>query len=389
MERIFVPFGTVEPIPFRERGCDGEYTARVRGRAEVSAYDAARFGEGDAAVAALKKRIVELLPGCFARWPEGKLIMGSGNREILNGLLEAALSAEGVTAKLEALRVDLTEGQMDDYMKNCGEALHESLCPKVKTDGLEDEAHGPLIRFGFNSFSHGMAMGTSSSSGDELAWNRDGSIILTSSYSGGGKSTRFEYRVGQESAEKVRAYVAARHLAALAKQKIPTPMVYDNFTSTSIHMTFDDRELGGSPYEMLHIDCGPAGMTFRELEDEVWELLKECRETGECVLKEEKPAGGAFGGMMGVLGMMGGPGAMSAEFWSCPSCGKTGNTGAFCLACASPRPAPGMPVTQAAPAAPATPAAGQTEPQPGCWTCRKCGYAENQGKFCANCGEPR
>ncbi len=389
-----VKFGTPEPIPFREHGCEGEYLARVRGGAEVSDYDAARFGEGAAAEAALKKRIAELLPDCFARWPEGKLIMGSGNREILNGLLESALAAEGVTAKADVRGVDLAEGQMDDYSKNCGEALRESLSPSVRTEGLSDEAHGPLIHFGYSRFSHSMMMGGSSSSGDELDWNRDGSIILTSTYSGGGKSTRFEYRVKPELAERVRSFVAEKHLAALAKQKIETPAVFDNFTSSSFRMTFDDSALGGSPCEMAHIDCGPAGMTFRKLEDEAWELLKACREAGECVLNEEKETGGAFGGMPGFPGMMGGIGTNPGmgmgvgAAWTCDKCGHAGNFGAFCAACAAPRSAPAGAASGApAPAKPAeTPNA---QPQAGGWTCSSCGHAGNTGRFCTECGYPR
>ncbi|MBE7007545.1 MAG: hypothetical protein E7422_00080 [Ruminococcaceae bacterium] len=334
-----VPFGTAEPIPFREHGCEEEFLARVRGSAEVSALPAG-FGEGTDAESALKKMIAALVPDCFARWPEGKLIMGSGNREILGGLLEAALAAKGVTAKVEIRGVDLVEGQMDAYMNACGEALRESVSPSVRTDGLTDEAHGPLIGFSYGRFSHSMTMGGSSSSGDELNWNRDGSIILTSSFSGGGNDTRLEYRVKPECAEKVRAFVAEKHLAALSKQKIPTPAAFDNFTSSSFRMTFDDSALGGSAFEMLHIDCGPAGMTFRKLEDEAWELLKECRETGECIVREEKEIGGAFGGMTGFPGMMGG--GMGADIgmgaaWTCGKCGRAGNTGRFCPECGNPR----------------------------------------------------
>ncbi len=341
MSTLSVTFGTPEPIPFREHGCEGEFMARVRGSAEVSDYPA-RFDEGGAAETELRKAMAESVPECFARWPEDKLVMGRDNRDIMNELLEAALAARGVTAKVEVRGVDLVKGQMDAYMKACGEALREEISPSVRTDGLADEAHGPLIRFSYGRFSHGMAMGSSSSSSDELAWNRDGSIILTSSYSGGGKNTRFEYRVKPEIAEKVRAFVAEKHLAALSKQKIPTPAAFDNFTSSSFSMTFDDSALGGSPYEMLHIECGPAGMTFRKIEDEAWELLKECRETGECAVREETEAGGAFGGMMGFPGMMnggmtGGTLLSAAEPWTCPSCGRAGNTGRFCTECGYPR----------------------------------------------------
>ncbi|MBQ9458625.1 MAG: hypothetical protein IJU66_01670 [Oscillospiraceae bacterium] len=388
MEAISFFFGTVKPIVFREHGCDGDFAAQVRGHAEVLSCDAARFGAGKEAEQKLRETIAALLPGCFSRWPEGKLIMGSGSREILSELLEASLAAEGVTAKLDVRGVDLAEGQIDAYMEACGEALRESISPSVRTDGLADEAHGPLVHFGFSLFSHGMAAGSSSSSEDALDWNRDGSIILTSCCSAGGKSTRLEYRVKPEAAEKVRAFAARKHLAALSKQKIPTPAVFDNFTSSSINMTFDDRSIGGSPFEMLHIDCGPAGMTFRKIEDEIRSLFKECRDSGECIVREESGAGGMFGGMTGFVGTMGGFGTANApggagvplgQAWTCEKCGRTGNTSAFCADCAAPRPgghaaAPVKPVENA---------------EPGCWVCTSCGYGGNRGRFCSECGNPR
>ena len=386
MAELLIKFGTPAPVPFREHGCDGDFTARVTGSAVVSAYDAARCGEGEAAEAALRETIAALIPDCLARWPEGKLVMGSGNREVLNALLETALADAGATAKVEVRSIDLIEGQMDAYMKNCGEALRESISPQVKTDGLGDEAHGALIGLSYDRSTHGMMMGSSSSSGDRLDWNRDGSIILTSTYSGGGKSMQTEYRVRPEIAQKARDYVAKKHLAALSKEKIPTPQVYDNFTSSSIHMTFDDRALGGSAFEMLHIQCGPAGMTFRTIEDEIYAILKECRETGECVLNEEKETGGALGGFPGMMGggMLDNFQKMTAAVWSCPQCGRAGNTGAFCMGCGTPRPAAQTPAP-----APEKPAETAAEPQTNGWTCSGCGHSGNGGRFCAWCGQPR
>ncbi len=386
-----VKFGMRDPVVFREHGCDGEFFARVTGSAEISDYDAGRCGEGETAEAALRKTIVELIPGCLARWPEGKLVMGSGNREVLNGLLEAALADTGVTAKVEVRSIDLIEGQMDAYMKACGEALRESMFPSVRTDDLEDEPHGPLIGISYDSHSHGMMMGSSSSGGDRLDWNRDGSIILTSSYSGDGKSIQTEYRVRPEVAERVRDYVAEKHLAALSKKKIPTPMVCDNFTSTSIVMTFDDSALGGSSFETLSIRCGPAGMTFRKIEQEISGLLKACQESGECTQHEEKETGGAFGGFPGPMGfgMLPNLQPMAADAWSCPQCGRAGNTGAFCMGCGSPRPAAGGAGAPAAAPVPAKQEDAAAEPRPGGWTCSSCGHGGNGGRFCAWCGSPR
>ncbi len=347
MAALSIKFGTPAPVSFRERGCDTDFQARVTGSAEVFAWDAARCGEGEAAAGALRKTIAELLPGCFARWPEGKLVMGEGSREILGGLLEAALSAAGVTAKLTVRSIDLVGEQADAYRERFGEALTEGVFPTVRTEGLADVPHGALVSFGYHFSSHGMMMGSGSFGGTVLDWDRDGSVTLTDSRSGGGKSARLVYRVRPEIAQKVRDYVAARRLAALAEQKIQTPLVFDSFTSATLSMSFDDSALGGSRCETRSIQCGPAGMTFRVIEDEVHALLEECREAGECVCREEKEAGGAFAGMTGIPEM--------------------------------------RPPEQAAGAKPSAPA----EPQPGCWVCTKCGFNGNTGRFCAECGSVR
>ncbi|MBE7003544.1 MAG: hypothetical protein E7425_04550 [Ruminococcaceae bacterium] len=383
MAELTFKFGTPAPVTFREHGCDKDFTARVTGSAAVSAYALARYGEGEAAEAALRKAASELVSDCLARWPEGKLVMGPGNREILNGLLETALSAAGVTAKVEVRSIDLIEGQMDAYMQACGEALRECMCPSVRTDGLTDEPHGPLIGLSYNLSSHGMMMGSSSSSGDSLNWNRDGSIILTSSYSGGGSSSQTEYRVKPEVAERVRDYVAREHLAALSKEKIPTPQACDNFTSSSIAMTFDDRALGGSPFEMLHIQCGPAGMTFRKIEDEISELLKACRESGECIQFKNTESDGTPGGMLNLMNMPMAADPSTTQLsgsWACPKCGHLGNAGAFCAVCAAPRP-----TFESVKPATAT----QAGPLSDGWTCANCGHTGNGGRFCVNCGSPR
>ena len=233
-----------------------------------------------------------------------------------------------------------------------------SLFPEVSTEGLKDEPHGPLIHFSLNYSSNGMMAGTGSFGGTSLDWNRDGSITLTESSNGGGKSVRSEYRVKPGIAQKMRDYVEEKHLAALSKMEIRTPEVYDCFTSTSFSMEFDNSALGGSSYETCHVNCGAAGMTFRTIENELSAILKECRETGECIFSEEKQTGGAFGGFFGMMG----------------------STMPMDMNAAPPVPAP----------KPETPSADTAkEPLPGCWTCQQCGYNGNTGKFCAECGSRR
>lgn len=246
-----------------------------------------------------------------------------------------------------------------------------------------------LVEFRYNRTTYGMAMGSGSSSADEVSWCRDGSVILTATYSGGGKNMRSEYRVTPEMAQKVRDFVEDNGIVQLAEEKIELPVMFDCFTSSMIVMHFDDSANGGSPYQSVVLDCGPAGMTFRTLENKVAELLKECRETGEYVGGEmmENSGPGAGMGLMGFPGMPAAPSAPEPPkvLWTCPECGKTENYMKFCIKCGTPKPEPAGtgsgPETQGG--------AENAGEKPLTWTCSACGYAENRGKFCSNCGQPR
>ena len=133
-------------------------------------------------------------------------------------------------------------------------------------------------------------------------------------------------------------------------------------------MTFDDSSIGGDKYNSVCLNCGPAGLTFKTIEDGLYELFEECSKTGECIKNETTQMDdGAFATYykMNIMGMMGG---------------------------AAPNPLAGMKQAQeeAFNAAVESTKSGASTPSAatnGKWTC-KCGM-ENAGKFCANCGEPK
>lgn len=260
-------------------------------------------------------------------------------------------------------------------------AFASSLASEIEQAKAVQETHGPLIELRYVLSSHGMMHGSSSSRTWELSWNPDGTVILEDCSSGGGTSATAKYQVKPEIAQKLRDFVADKHLAELSKMDIKTPLVYDCFTSATIGMVFDDRSVGGTPYVRRTLQCGPAGMTFKSLEDEVYNMLKDCRETGTCILAEEKKTGNGFPGMMGpgvctngtnpffnlanmVQGNPPKPRQSSAVRWAC-TCGFADNTGKFCTECGKPKPV-----------------------DPSDWVCPACGTA-NKGKFCAECGRPR
>ena len=356
MDSIMINFTTQQPVPFKEHCSDIEFFAEVRGEATVNFYNTDTYGEGEAAADALRDAIISMIPDSLKHWPEGKLIMGPGNREILADELETVLGVAGIWAKVSIRNIGLVQGQMDKYMAECREALDRQMNPQVSSDGLPEEQHGPLIGFSLDYCSHSMIAGGGSSNSDRLDWNKDGTVTLTSYYSGGGKNSNFKYKVKPEIAQKMRDYVTEKNLARLSKEDIKTPVMFDCFTSASFSMTFDDSSLGGSPCEVCHINCGPAGMAFRTIENELSGILKECRETGECVLNELNETGN---GIWGILG----------QFAPAPT--QPG---------AAPSPVPMQPAPVPSPA-PAQ--SGDT------WTCSHCGYSGNSGKFCPQCGYPK
>jgi hypothetical protein len=265
---------------------------------------------------------------------------------------------------------------MDDLNNNGEEkdvdSLIESMFPQAKVaDDVEDEPHGPLRSISYNLCSHGMMAGSGSTRNTRLEWLNDKAVILSCSSSGSGANFDSEYRVKPEVAQKLRDLVSEKKLARLSKMDIPTVTMFDNFTSATISMTFDDSGIGGSPYEICTINCGPSGMTFKTLEDEISSLLDECRDTGECTRNEMTGSQNILGNIMGVgVGMPGTPGAVppapdtvKSGGWVC-SCG-TVNTGKFCENCGNSR---------------------SVSEEEGTWVCPSCKASGNRGNFCEACG---
>ncbi|MBO4326998.1 MAG: hypothetical protein J5950_06980 [Clostridia bacterium] len=344
MEELNILFRTDEALPFREADIDKDFKVNLSGMVEVYDYDAAVFGEGGAEQDAIREKVLELLPGCLLKRTGKELMTTQGAREELRILLKNALSDAGVTAEVILKKIEIARESIEEYRCHTGGQLMNKLFPAVTPDRTLEEEHGPLIGFALSYSSHGMMMGTSSYSSQNLDWNRDGSITLTYTSNGRGTSLNQVYNVKPEIARKMRDYVAEKHLAALSKQEIPTIMMADNFTSASFSMTFDDSGIGGSPYEMMSVNCGPAGMTFRTIENELSAILEECRDTGECIASDSKKTDG----MIGFLGGSGGivissspsgvggakaPEIKSVIYWTCSNCGYNKNSGKFCTEC--------------------------------------------------------
>lgn len=421
MSGIIATFGTPTPVTFKEKGCDTAFTVRINGALYLDAYDEPAYGatmderRSNLGIFAVKK-IEEHL----AHWHEGGKILCVEGEDELERMLFDDLKAAGMTGSANIKKINITDESNDAYRELIMTPYQKAMEAKRQEElAAAEEPHGPLRHFSYNLSSHGMMAGTSSSYSRTVDWNRDGTIIFRSYSSGSGKSTELEYKLTPETASKISGFAADKHLAALSKMDIPTATMFDNFTSSTICMTFDDSSIGGDPNNDFTLQCGPAGLTFKTIEDELRQLLDECESAGECIKNEERETQNGFGAFFGMGGMpmtCSNPGTMPGNFngmtmaeeairqakaigasmngagsgetsgsvgetstsvestsasagetspspsnakWTC-ACGSV-NTGKFCPECGQPKPSG--------------------------WVC-SCG-AVNAGKFCANCGQPR
>ena len=100
MDSFTLNISTREPIGFREYCSDIVFYAEVSGVARVSFYNAECFGRGEEGKEALRDTIITMIPQVFENWPEGKLIMGPGNREILEEGLREMIKSLGTSAEI-------------------------------------------------------------------------------------------------------------------------------------------------------------------------------------------------------------------------------------------------------------------------------------------------
>lgn len=370
MPGIIAKFGTPEPVAFKEKGCDTEFAARVCGALYIDEYDEAAYGGteserkeklGAFAVGKIKEHL--------AAWDKDDKLLGVDGESQLELMLINDLNEAGITGSARIKDITITEETNELYQEKIMKPYHEAKqAQREKAIEAAAEPHGPLTKISYNLSSHGMMAGSSSGISRKVTWNSDGTAIYHVNSYGGGSSTEFEYKITPEMAKKVSDYVTDKRIAALAKMDIPTAVMFDNFTSASISMTFDDSSIGGDKYNSVCLNCGPAGLTFKTIEDGLYELFEECAKTGECIKNETTQMDdGPFANfnrmiqmnMMGVTAPDPLDGMKKAQEEAFNAAVESTKSGASTLSAATN----------------------------GKWTC-KCG-AENAGKFCANCGEPK
>jgi len=210
---------------------------------------------------------------------------------------------------------------------------------------MEDrkERHGSVKELSYSITHHSMMAGGGSHRSQVIRWDKDRRAVLTDTSSGGGKRSEAEYEIQQEAAEKAARFVFDRDLAGISKIEFPKEVIaFDDVTSSSISVVFDDTETGGLPFVVRRIHSPVAGTYFGELEEAVQNVIDECREAGKMIrfdVTEEPRFGGLWGGIRW-------PDDQTPEAdeepepgtWICPACRQRGNTGKFCPECGTPRP---------------------------------------------------
>lgn len=280
-----------------------------------------------------------------------------------------------------------------------------------KLSDLTPEEHGPLIEINYRHSAHGMAMGSGTSCSEDIVWQDDGSVLIESRDHSNGTDKYEKYLAGSAAAEKLRQYVKDAHLAEMAQiEPIPSPYQMTDYSS-SAHMkfTFDDCKDGMRVKVTRSLDLGSYWKLQGDAVRGVYDLIKECKDTGSCLEKNESsydiyaPGTGAAGFMGLGMGMFGGskpsggnlaggasapskPSASSAGTWKCKCGADNDDTAKFCPDCGTPRPSDDWKCPECGAINSGKFCAECGTPRP--WKCPVCG-AENRGKFCAECGTPK
>ena len=361
MDSFKLKFGTAESVRFTEKKGPLEmvYTARVAVTATVTEYDTDLYENSDAVADTVKRNAADTIEQALEERPEGTSVMNDEDHRML---------AEQIGKQLEKYKI---KAEIKDVLflanqspENAAENLNKLVNDRKKTKGSRLEElkrseppHGELISISHSSSSSGMMMNSNAHYSDSIC-KKDGVWTLTSvSMPAFQNETVTVYKIGEEVVKQIEETVKREGLAAFdgLRYKDPYP-VYDYSSSSGISMTFDDSSVGGSPRVYKSLDI--AALRQCGLDDTVTELCQLISSGGEdkeIISSEEKQRAG-MGFMMGMMGIT-------------PGGGNTPNT-------ENKTPAPKTAPMPAAPPA-------------GAWTCKKCGYNANMGKFCSECGERR
>lgn len=144
------------------------------------------------------------------------------------------------------------------------------------------------------------------------------------------------YRATTDVLGEVRKLVDRENMAAWDKLKyFQEYVVLDQSSSSGMSLYFDDRSLGGKPYEIKHINLDAVRQQGAgNVEKEYSSILHDAINAAKVIeIKEsENPNGTMFMGM-GMMSEGPAPGC-----WKCPECNYNKNEGKFCTECGRKKP---------------------------------------------------
>ena len=409
MGEIHMKFGTPTPVSFKEPGIDEPLEARFYGAADIKEYDTSKYPDEEAVTLTVKSSVTNIAQDALEHW-SAKEIVASNKEELLASLLEEGFDKIGIKASFVIATFKLTEESDQKYRDLRQKKITLDIKSKQpKLSDLTPEEHGPLIEISYWHSSHGMAMGSGSSSSEDIVWQDDGSVIIESRDHSNGTDKYEKYIAGSEAADKLRQYVKDTRLAEMAQVKsIPCPFQMTDYSSSAyMTLTFDDGRDGVHAKVTRRLDLGSYWKLQSEAVSGVYDIIKECKDTGTCLEQKADSydiyaPGSAMPGFKGFGLSMIDPDKRSgsttepeksstttAVTWKC-SCGyDNSDTAKFCCECGSPRPVEKWkcPTCGAENAGKFCAECGNPKPAP-TWKCPSCG-AETGGKFCSECGTPK
>ena len=365
---MIVNFGTADPISFDELRLNLSLDARFFGKADVSEYDKEKYPAEDDVIYAIRSNLKEVADQSFKNWP-GDTVMSSQKEELLGSFLEEAYADMGIKASFKIVRFELTDESAQDYKnaRGLGVMAMMGMFPKMdpkdqpKLEDLIPEEHGPLIEISSSFSSHGMTANSGTSGSEIVRWQDDGSVTIESTDCRYGKKTYEKHIAGSEAAAALREFVRDNHIAEMAQVEtiqMPSSMRMTDYSSSSyITFTFDDGGIKVS----RRLDCGSCWKVQEKAISKIRDLIRDCIASGKCLEETESQYDANTTPYMG-MGPIGFVMTQKPGAWKC-NCGFEDNTGKFCMNCGEPKPI-------------------------GKWKCSNCN-TENSGKFCENCGTQR
>ena len=218
--------------------------------------------------------------------------------------------------------------------------------PTLEEVLAKEETHGPLKEAEWHYYSSGMMMGDVSRYSMKLFRENGEGRLIREEMKAFQPKTVSVYSVGDEVFERLQELTDQENLAAWSFLRVDPEkqmIVLDLSRSETISLTFDDTSAGGFSSELRTIDREAVTQQGEEAE-KVWnaayQILQDCAQP-EKLLKTETfpnpyvPSAGNGGGEEGKSGSTKTP---APGAWICPTCGYDENTGKFCSNCGSRRP---------------------------------------------------